>query len=541
MKNKFKVLLVYPNLPLMLVPPLAIAIFTNILRKEGYTLSLFDTTPYLDEINTSPRNRIKYLQAREFDEEADMGVTIKKGLIKDYSNKVNDFRPNLIIYCAVVEDSFLKAISMMESIADQNIPNIIGGIFPTLAPNKVLTFDCVDAVGYGEGEEIIREYADRVKNSKAITDCPGIMYKDDYGVIHKNPHPPLVNINKSIPDFSLFDQRRFYRPMGGSIFKTFPIETYRGCPYTCTYCNSPNQKLSARNEIKTSINENHVYKSFLRRKEMDILSAEIDKVIEDEKPEFIYFIDDAFLARPQKEIFDFCDMYEKYKLPFWFNTRPENCTKENLKRLKEVGCYRISFGIECGNESYRTNVLTRKGTNDDIRKWFNIIAESGIPFSVNLIIGFPGETRENVFETIDLVKSIQGYDTLTVSIFTPYNGTNLRDVAVKNGWLDEDTITVHTTSSSLLKMPAPYLSSSDIDALMRTLPLYVFFDKKEWSNIKRAEMLDKKGKSLYKKYSQRYMVEFLYLPLEIKSGLHIEGTTGCKGDPKNDISLLQNH
>ena len=80
MKKEFKVLLVYPNLPLMLVPPLAVAIFTNILRREGYTLDLFDTTAYLEEKDTSPRNRIKYLQSREFDEEADLGVTIKNGL-----------------------------------------------------------------------------------------------------------------------------------------------------------------------------------------------------------------------------------------------------------------------------------------------------------------------------------------------------------------------------------------------------------------------------------------------------------------------------
>ena len=99
-------------------------------------------------------------------------------------------------------------------------------------------------------------------------------------------------------------------------------------------------------------------------------------------------------------------------------------------------------------------------------------------------------------ETVELVKQIKGYDTITVSIFTPYRGTVLQKVAVKNGWLDKDHITIHTTSSSVLKMPKPYLSSKDIDGLMKTIPLYVYFPKSEWKNIRKAEESDDEGLSL---------------------------------------------
>ena len=132
-------------------------------------------------------------------------------------------------------------------------------------------------------------------------------------------------------------------------------------------------------------------------------------------------------------------MYEEFKIPFWFNTRPESCKPDVLKRLKEVGNYRISFGIECGNSDFRNKVLLRKPSNDDIIQSFKDIANSGVGFSINLIIGFPGETRELVMETIHLVRQVRGYDTVTVSIFTPYRGTVLKEVAVKNGWLEIDT------------------------------------------------------------------------------------------------------
>ena len=107
--SNFKVLLVYPNLPLMLVPPLSMAIFTAILKKKGYTVDLFDTTSYVpEEVNSSPQNRTIYLQARDFNDEDDLGVSIKTNLIEDYIKKVKKFKPNLIIY-SIVEDSFQKA------------------------------------------------------------------------------------------------------------------------------------------------------------------------------------------------------------------------------------------------------------------------------------------------------------------------------------------------------------------------------------------------------------------------------------------------
>ena len=80
-REDFKVLIVYPNLTMMLVPALSIGIFTDILKKQKYQVSLFDTTHYMAEENSSPQNRVKFLQARKFDETNDMGVRIKTDLI----------------------------------------------------------------------------------------------------------------------------------------------------------------------------------------------------------------------------------------------------------------------------------------------------------------------------------------------------------------------------------------------------------------------------------------------------------------------------
>lgn len=523
--EEFKVLLVYPNLTMMLVPSLAIGIFTKLLKDKKYNVDLFDTTHYVAEENSSPQNRVKYLQAREFNDTDDLGVRVKEDLTGDFRRKVKEYKPDILIY-SVVEDCYRQTLSLMNAIKDLDVPHIVGGVYPTAAPEMCMENELIQCIGLGEGENVIMELSEVIRTNGSYDDVGGIWFKRN-GEIVKNKRGPVVSINKGQePDFSLFDEGRFNRPMGGRMFRTVPIETYRGCPFTCTYCNSPMQTVLAK---ESGIG------NFLRTKNFDVLRTEIRNVIKKYKPEFMYFIDDSFTARKKSEVFEFCDMYEEFKLPFWFNTRPETCTPEMMQRLKEVGAYRISFGIEAGNEQYRKKVLRRNVSNANLRKSFDMLADSGIAFSLNLIIGMPGETREMVMDSIEFCRTIRGFDTLTVSIFTPYAGTVLRDVAVKNDWLDSNYITKHTTSSSDLKMPPPYLSSEEIDKLMRVLPLYVYFPKSDWADIKRAEINDEEGNRLLKHYSEIYSRDFLKMTQDDEKVWTIDGGTGCKSNPKDSF------
>ena len=119
-KNKFRILLVYPNLPLMLIPPLSMGIFTSIYKKQGYVVDLFDTSSYVPENldSSSPQNQAIYLNVREFSDEDDLGYSIKTDLHNDYRNKILKFKPNFIVY-SVVEDAFPRALKMMKSITSQ--------------------------------------------------------------------------------------------------------------------------------------------------------------------------------------------------------------------------------------------------------------------------------------------------------------------------------------------------------------------------------------------------------------------------------------
>ena len=505
-KRDFRALIVYPNLPLMLVPGVAIGLFTRILKNQGYQVDMFETTHYdTDETNYSEtkinysENRVRLLNVRKFDVKKDLNIELKQDMLGDFRSKVLNFKPDIMLF-SIVEDTFFQALTMLDAVADLNTKHLLGGVFPTMAPEVAIQTEGVNMIGLGEGEEAILKVSEAIRTNKRLDNIPSTWFKKPNGEIIRNPQAPLVELDNIVPDFSLFDESRFNRPMGGQVFRMIPAESYRGCPYSCTYCNSPSQRLFAKNTSQGN---------FLRRTRIQKLRDHLAELQDNYAPEFFFFVDDSFLARPRAEIFDFCDMYEEFNLPFYFNTRAENTDVEVLKRLKEVNCFRMAFGIECGNEQYRQKMLRRKITNAEIIDRFQVIAEGGIAFSLNAIIGFPGETRELVFDTINLIRSIHGYDALTSFIFTPYHGTALRKTAEANGWLDPNVVTVHNTSRSLLKMPPPYLSADEIDGLIMTLPLYCYFPKSEWGNLKKAEIADEKGLKIRKHYSDIYSKNFL--------------------------------
>jgi len=489
--SKFKIMLVYPNLPMMLVTPLSIATFLWILRREGFDVDLFDTTPYGEGDLSSPQNRVKYLQARNLFSESNLKQLKSTNIVLDFRLKLESFKPDLLLY-SFPEDGLRRALELLRVSNPLDIPTVVGGVLATAAPDWLISLPEITMLGIGEGENLVKEIACRLSKDQDITNIPNLWIKKSDGSIIKNAMGHYINLDNYSTDFSLFDEERLIRPMGGKIHRALPIETYRGCPNNCTFCNSPmhNRIAKANGRI------------FLRRRSIEGIRNEVQHLLDDYKVDLLYIIDDDFLARPKEEIRGFIEMYRDFRIPFWFNTRPEHCSLDILKGLKSVGLFRVSFGVESGDEEFRKTCLNRSAPNKKLLQYFKIIDESGIQYSINCIIGFPFETRENVFNTIRFVKNIKGYDSITVSIFTPYRGTILRDKAVKMGWLGPDSLTVHTTAASILNMPN--FTARQIEGLMRTFPLYVEFDESAWPEIEKVEFFLPEGDEILERYSKLY-------------------------------------
>lgn len=499
-KSELRVLIAYPNLSMMLTPSYAVGLFTAILKEQGYCVDLFDCTPYMHGLEflgePLPVTRAnKLLNSRRFDARALFGEP-KLDLIGDFAKRLDDYEPHAVIFSTLVEDTWPQAQDLLEVLAHYpGIKSIIGGVFTTMSPECVIADPNAQCIGLGEGEETIVEFCECVRSGIPATKIKGTWAKEPDGTIIRNRPRPLVDINKVVPDFSLFDERRFYRPLGANIWKAIPIETYRGCPYTCSFCNSPTQVVIARE------NEQGY---FLRRKSMATLKKEMEIMIERHAAEFFYINDDAFMARPKREISEFAQMYRDIKIPFWFQTRFEDIDPEKLAWLAQVGCYRISFGLEHGNEKYRRERLRRNMSNDFILAKSKVVAESGMPYTLNNIVGMPYETRELFFDTVRLNREIGTFDSLSVNVFVPYHGTSLRDMAIREGWLDPNAQTTSVIAKSLLNMPSPYLSADEILALQRVFPLYVRLPEYRYAEIRMAERLDAEGDQIFNALAKEF-------------------------------------
>lgn len=494
--SNFKVLFLQPNLMLQTTLPLGIAILSSTLKNAGYVVDIFDTTFYKTEDISSDDARVGNLQISKFTLNNEIqSLRTKQQMHDDLFEKVNEFKPNLIAV-SIFEDLYPLTLKLLHTIKDFNIFTIAGGPFPTVAPEKVIKEPTIDAVCIGEGETALLDLCNKLSTNNIYTSINNLWVKKNNVIIKNNMNDPIDLNQIQSPDFSIFDKRRFYKPMKGKVYRTGLIETHRGCPYTCTFCSS--HALSKLYKQKTGIN-------YFRSKNINKIHDEIKSMIEKYDIEFLYFTSEVLL-NSRKYIKEFSEMYEEFKLPFFCQSRAEAINEETVGYLKDMNCHSIAIGIEHGNENFRYNILNRKVSNKTYINALDCLEKTDIKVSVNNIIGFPDETRELIFDTINLNKQFNVYQ-INAYFFTPYHGTALRDYCVKKGYIKENTQTNTVTKTTVLNMPS--LSQEEIKGLVRTFNLYVRFPKERYSEIKKAERFTDEGNLIFNKLKDEYWEKYL--------------------------------
>ena len=483
MSRKARILFVYPNERQMSTITPAIAILSQLLKLNGHTTDIFDTTFYefTDDIaiGKPDRARESSLQVRPITNKDDDDLHFAKintDPAIDLRKKITEFGPDLLAV-SCTETTFLRGLQLISRTRDMDIRNLFGGVFPTFAPHLVMNYDAVDMLCVGEGEIAMTDLADRLARGEDYSDVTNLWIRKKDGTIKRNPITRPVDINQlpTTTDIGIFGEKRFYRPMGGKIRRLLPVETHRGCPYTCSFCNSPSQ--------------NRLYSgngNFFRKKSMRLVKEEIESHIKAWKAEYIYFWADTFLAWSPKEFDEFCEMYKDIKLPFWCQTRTETVDEYKFKKLKDVGLHRITFGMEHGNEKFRRDVVKRNYLNKETIELMKIPSDLGITFSVNNMIGFPGETRELAFDTVEINRNFKS-DDCSCSTLIPFSGTEIRKLAESKGLIKPDTICTITNADEEGIMDMPQWSKKEVAKLRKTFAMYVKFPKSRWSEVKKAE------------------------------------------------------
>ncbi len=411
--------------------------------------------------------------------------------------KVEEFQPDLIALTST-ESTWLMAIHLLQAVKKYRVPVLAGGVFCTFAPQMAINFPEIDMICVGEGENAIVDLCELMSAGKDFSNVTNLWVKNAMGAVTKNGLTRPIDVNDvPCPDLEIFDEERFYRPMYGKVYRMLPIETHRGCPYTCSFCNSPSQNILYADQTGGQ---------FFRKRSLDRVYDDLRYFRDVLKGEYLYFWADTFFAYSNREFDAFCEMYADIRLPFWCQTRPETVTEEKIKRLKDVGLHLIAFGLEHGDEKFRAEVVDRRYSNDVAIKALQVPKAMGVPFTVNNVIGFPDETRELAMNTVEINRAIQP-DQMSCSIFQPYNGVPLRKTAVEKGYLKPDVIC--PANSDDTKMDMACFTSEEMKGLRRTFAMYVRFPKNRWKEIGIAEQLTPEGDRMWEKLSEEFQQTYL--------------------------------
>ena len=436
-------------------PPGGIAIISACLKRAGYhNIELFDATWYpVDKGEEFARpDRDKERAKRQMfpdykwertDVSQDFFTLEDTDMYTAFRNKVVEFKPDVII-SSIVEDTYYLWKKFMAQVEDQKFINVVGGVFVTYAPQ---VFEGqVDYACRGEGDEAIPELMDLISEDKTGHHLANI---------HPNPMRPALNVN-TLPstDHDIFDKRSLYRPFQGDIIKIATVETQRGCPFKCKFCNSPSNAGLYKEETDSL---------FFRKRSVEHQEEEIKHLLDTIEVEYLWIVTDTFLTMSKKEFDKWATMYSKYKLPFFTQTRPELLSPYQAKTLKELGCIKLNMGVEHGDPKFRRDVIGRIYENTKAIEAFDVATEAGLSTTCNFIIGYPYETLENCWKSVELASQLNCSD-INAFIYTPYHGTPMRDMCVDAGFISDDLIVemINDDQGSFLNMPRPYMNKKEI-------------------------------------------------------------------------------
>jgi anaerobic magnesium-protoporphyrin IX monomethyl ester cyclase len=393
-----KVLLIFPNylenffvISASFYPPLGIAMVAASLKNAGHDVHVIDATAERMNIHVLTREVMR----------------IQPDLIGFTSNIA-------YAYKALITARWLK-------IKLPSTPIMFGGPWATSRYDYLLSFNAIDYVVLGEGEDTVVLLVHALLQGGDLTAVKGIAFKKDGIVIKTESRPFNENLDAlPFPAWELIPppSKYFWDPKGR---RYYPVMTSRGCPYGCINCS----KLV------------HGYK--IRYRSIDNVMAEIKYLHEKFQADEIIFIDDGFnyeIERAERICDEITKIGFKIHLRFTNGLRADKITPRLAWKLKKAGAYDVVLGIESGNQQ----LVNKIGKNLDLGKVehaVQLLKKNGLFTSGFFMVGLPGETIRSLIDTKQFAKKLD-LDIALISRAIPFPGTRMYDIVKKNGKFSTD-------------------------------------------------------------------------------------------------------
>jgi anaerobic magnesium-protoporphyrin IX monomethyl ester cyclase len=409
-------------------------------------------------------------------------ITPDTPLFESLRGVIESFRPRLICLTAVsTQFPLVNRVAEAVKQIDPHIFVVLGGPYASLMPEKAISSPFWDAICIGEGDKAIIALAAQIERGLRPAGIHNlwIKMKDAAGIetIEKNSPGPFISDLDSLP----FINRELLRPWIENPDQDPAILVGRGCPFSCTYCSNHILRKLAKGR-------------YIRHRSPNNILREIEQITKNISVTNI-FLEIETIGYDIDFALQLCNVLSEFNRlrtdPIIFNTnfaitstliKDVKMVNRLLSAFRHANLNAINIGLESGSERIRNEVLRRpRYTNADIIRFCDIAYEYNIKINMFVMLGLPGESFKDFQQTIDVVKRCQP-NVVFLSIFYPYPGTDLYEVAKEKGLFDERTISQVAERQSV-HVHLPEFSSR------RILLEYILFDFKvyrgKWSLLKR--------------------------------------------------------
>ncbi|TSC96027.1 MAG: hypothetical protein Athens101410_180 [Parcubacteria group bacterium Athens1014_10] len=357
-------------------------------------------------------------------------------LYRDFltANNLHGYAPDIIGISALFTTGYYNMIDIANVARDLFPKSLIiaGGGVPTNLFKRIFT-ECksFDALCFGEGEKPLLELVkaddkmELLKNHKAWITKEKIESQDSpkYDFIHDLDEIPFY-------DYSILDLEAYRLSPTVTNYATFKSNsslfhymTSRGCPYCCCFCAS--HTVHGRKMRYHGINR--VKEDFIRLKD-------------EFKATIINFQDDHLMA-DKKRVHEIINIAKEVGLQLYFQNgiTMRSLDRKMLESMKSAGVTDLVLPIESGSNRVLRDIMHKPIDLSIVKQVVNDCRQLGIDTDANILIGLPGETKQDIEDTRVFLKSLDA-NWFRIVVATPLVGSEMFKICIEKNYLSSDDV-----------------------------------------------------------------------------------------------------